>query len=79
MSCLDIVWVVISSCPCHAFGFFVVWHDVVVVGELHVADSAFPILFHDFSVQQLPHFCGRPELAISPGMVRIVDALNAKA
>ena len=75
---LDIVQMVISSCPSHAFGPFVVWHDVVVIGENFVADCTFSILLYDFSVQELPHFCGRPELSISPGVVRIFDTLNTK-
>ena len=78
MRCLDIVRMVISSCPSHAFGPFVVWHDVVVVGELFVADCTFPILLDDFSVQELPHLCGRPELSISPRVVRIFDVLDTK-
>ena len=75
---LDIVRMVISSCPSHAFGPFVVWHDVVVVGELFVADCTFPILLDDFLVQQLPHLCGRPALSISPRVVRILDTLDTK-
>jgi len=28
-----------------------IWHDVVEVRELFVADGAFPVLFHDLPVQ----------------------------
>ena len=43
-----------------------------------VADCAFPVLLDDLSVQQLSHLGWRPEFAISPGVVRIFDALNTK-
>ena len=38
----------------------------------------FPSLLDDLSVQQLPHLSRRTEFAISSGVVRIFDALNAK-
>ena len=53
-------------------------HDVAAVGKFMVADGALPVLLDDFSVQQLPHLGWRPEFAISPGVVRIFDALNTK-
>jgi hypothetical protein len=55
-----------------------IWDNLAVIGERLVADCTFPILLHDLSVQQLPHLGRRPEFAISPGVVRILDALNAK-
>jgi hypothetical protein len=35
-----------------------IWSDVVVVGELFVADGAFPVLLDNLPVQQLPHLGG---------------------
>jgi len=78
MNCLDVLKVVVSPSSSHAFGFDMVGDDLAVIGERLVADCAFPVLLHDFSVQQLPHLCWRTEFAISPGVVRILDALNAK-
>jgi hypothetical protein len=43
-----------------------------------VTDCAFSVLLNDLPVQQFPHFGWRPELAVSPGVVRIFDALNTK-
>ena len=53
-------------------------YDVAVIREFLVADCAFPVLLDDLSIQQLPHLSWRPEFPISPGVVRIFDALNAK-
>ena len=78
MRCLDIVRMVISSRPSHAFGPFAIWHDVVVIRELFAADCTFPILLDDFPVQEHPHLCWRPELSISPRVVRILDALDSQ-
>lgn len=64
----DILWVIVSPCPSHTLGIFVVRNDVVVIREFFVADCAFPVLLHDLSVQQLPYFCWRPEFPIHPWM-----------
>jgi hypothetical protein len=32
-----------------------VWHDVVVIRELFVADGALSVLLDDLPVQQFPH------------------------
>ena len=55
MYCLDIIQVIVSPGSSHSFGIPVVWHDVVVVGELFMADRAHPTLLPDFPVQQFPH------------------------
>jgi hypothetical protein len=55
-----------------------VGHNLAVLAKRLVTDCAFSALVGDLSVQQLPHLSWRPEFAISPGMVRIFDALNAK-
>ena len=78
MDCLNVVWVVISPCPSHPFGLDVIGHDFAVIREGLVADCTLPVLLADFSVQQLPHLGWRPEFAISPRVVRIIDALNTK-
>ena len=53
---LNIVRVVVSPGSSHAFGIDVVWHDVVVVGELLVADWTLPVLLDNLPVQEFPHF-----------------------
>ncbi len=57
MSCLDIVGMVVSPCSSHPFWIDVVWHNVVVIRELFVADCAFPILLGNVAIQQFPHLC----------------------
>lgn len=69
---------VISPRSSHPFGIFVVWHDVVVVRELTMADCAYSVLFRNFPLQKFPHFRGRPEFPISPRVMRIFDASNTR-
>ena len=78
MRCLDIIRVVVSPGPSHSSGIFMVWDNVVVVGELFVADRAFLVLIDDLPVQQFPHLRRRPELPISSRVMRIFDPLHAK-
>src|ERR1039458_3374394 len=75
---LDIFRMVVSAGASHSFWLSVVRYDVAAVGKFVVANGTFPALLDDFSVQQLPHLGWRSELAVSPGMVRIFDALNTK-
>jgi hypothetical protein len=67
---------VVSPRPSHSFGIPVVWYNVVVVGELFVADRTDPVLFNNLPVQEFPRFSGRPEFPISPGMMGIFNASN---
>jgi hypothetical protein len=46
---------VISPRSAHPFWISMVWHDVVIVAELFVADRALSALISDFLVQQLAH------------------------
>ena len=78
MCCLDIVWVIVSPRPSHSFGISMVWHDVVVVRKLFVADGAFAVLLDDLPVQQFPHFRGGPEFPISPRVISVVNSLDAE-
>ena len=78
MDGLDVFRMVISAGSPHSFRVSVVRYDVATVGKFMVADRAFPVLLHDFSVEQLPHLGWRPEFAIPPGVVWIFDALNTK-
>lgn len=56
MSCLNIVWVVVSPSSAHPLGIPMVWNDVVIVRELFMADGAFPVLLNNLPVQEFPHF-----------------------
>jgi hypothetical protein len=78
MDGLDIVGTVVAPSSSHAFGLDVIGHNLVVIREGCAAYCALPILLTDFSVQQLSHLCWRAKFAIPPGVVRIVDPLNAK-
>jgi len=53
----------------------VIWHDIVVVGEL-VADRAYSFLLGDFPLQKFPHFGWGSEFSISPRMMGIFNATN---
>jgi hypothetical protein len=75
---LNILRMIISPGPSHSFRVSVVRYDIAAVVKFMAANGALPCLLHDFSVQQLPHLCRRPEFAISPGVVRILDSLNTK-
>jgi hypothetical protein len=77
MRCLNVVWMVVPPCSSHSFRIPVVRHDIVVIRELFVTDGAFPVLFDDFAVQHLSHFCRRAEFAVSSRMMWVFDAANA--
>ncbi len=53
-----------------------VGHDVAVVGELLLANAADAVLSYNLAVQQLPHLTVGAQLAISTGVLRIVDAAD---
>jgi hypothetical protein len=55
----------------------VVGHDVAIVGEPFLAESAEAILGDDLSIKKLPHFTVGSEFPVSPGMVPIFNAPNA--
>ena len=73
----DIVRVIISPCSSHAFGVDMIWHDVVVVRESVLADTAPSVLRYDLAIEQLPHLSIGTELTKATRMMRIVDLLNA--
>jgi hypothetical protein len=75
---LDVFRMVIAPSSPHSFRVSVVGYDIAAVGKFMVANGALPGLLDDFSVQQFPHLGWRPEFAIAPGVVRIVDSLNTK-
>ena len=56
MCCPDIVRVVIPPRTTHSFRILVVRGHVVVVRKVLVADSAYPTLLDNLSVQKFPHF-----------------------
>jgi hypothetical protein len=54
-----------------------VGHNVTIVGEPLLAESAEAILCSDLPVEELPHFTVGSEFPVSPGMMRILNAPNA--
>ena len=50
MRCSNIVWVVVSPSSSHPFGILMIGNDVVVVGELFVADRTYSSLLADLAV-----------------------------
>jgi hypothetical protein len=48
------------------------------VGERHLANGALPVLLNYFSIEQFPHFRFGAKLAVSPGVVRVFDALHSE-
>jgi len=69
---------VISPRSSHPFGISVVWHDVVVICELFVADVAYSFLLGDFPLQQFPHFGWGSEFSISSRVMRIFNTSNTE-
>jgi hypothetical protein len=65
--CLNVLRMVVSARSSHASRIDVVGHDVVIVGERHLADGTLPVLFNIFSIKELPHLCFGAEFAVSPG------------
>jgi hypothetical protein len=55
MGCANVVWMVVSPSSAHPLWIPMVGHDVVIVGELFIADRALSALLDDFPVQQLAH------------------------
>jgi hypothetical protein len=78
MCCLHVIGMVVSPRSSHALGFDMVGHDLAAIGERCVANRTPPFLLDDLSIEQLAHLGWRAQFAISPGVVRIFDALNAK-
>jgi hypothetical protein len=76
VNCLNIIRMVISPGSSHASGVDVVRHDVVVVGELHIAECAFPALFDNLEVEQPPHLRVGAEFAVSPRMIGVFNPLD---
>jgi len=74
---LDIVRMIVPPGPSHSFGVLMVWHNVVVVGELFVTDGTFPVLLDDLPVEELPHLGRRPDFPISSRVRWIIDSLYA--
>jgi hypothetical protein len=48
-------WMVVSPRAAHSLRFPVVWYDIVVIGEVFVADGAYASLLDNLSIQKFPH------------------------
>jgi len=57
MRCLDVVRMIVPPGSSHSFGILVIRNDVIVVGELIVADRAYSGLLPHLAVQQCSHLC----------------------
>jgi hypothetical protein len=68
---------IIPPCSSHVFGIDVIWHDVVVVRERFLTDTAPSVLRYDLAIEQLPHLTIGTKFSKAAGMMRIVDAPNA--
>jgi hypothetical protein len=77
VNCLNIIGMVVAPGSSHASWVDVVRNDVVVVSELHIAECAFPALFDNLAIEQPPHLCVGAEFPVSPGMIGILDPLQA--
>ena len=69
---------IVSPSSAHAAGTDVVGHDVAVVGELFIEDSALAVLGHNLLVHQLLHFRVRTDLAISTWVMGIVYPADSR-
>jgi hypothetical protein len=56
----------------------VIGYNIAVTRERHLTDRALPALFDNFAVEQLPHLCFRAEFAVSPGVMRVFNPLDAE-
>jgi hypothetical protein len=74
---LNIIRVIVSPRSSHAAGTDVVGHNIAVVGERFLAESAHTILQSNLPVEELPHFTVGSEFPVSPGMMQIFNASNA--
>ena len=73
---LDIVRMVISPGSSHSFWVPVVRDDVTVIREFLLTYCTFTALLGDLPIEQLPHLSWRSKFPISPGVMRVVYALN---
>jgi len=71
---LNVVRVIVPPGAAHASGADMVGNDVAVIGELLFADPANAILGNDLPVEELSHLPVRAQLAVSAGVLGIVDA-----
>src|SRR5207302_7201997 len=78
VGCLDIVWMVVSPGSAHSFRISMVRNDVVVVGELFVADGAYSGLLPHLAVQQFSHLRRRSQFPVSSRVVRIFHSLDSE-
>ena len=76
MNSLDIVGMIVPPCSSHSTGVDVIGNDVVIVGELSLAEGAHTVLGSDLSVHQLPHLGVGTDLPISARVLRIVNAAD---
>jgi len=54
-----------------------VGNDVAVIGEVLFTDPANAVLGNDLPVEELAHLTDRAQLAVSTGMLEIVDTADA--
>jgi len=55
----------------------VVGDDIAVIGEVLLADAANAVLGNDLTVEEFAHLPVRSQLALSAGVLRIVNAAEA--
>jgi hypothetical protein len=67
---------VVSPGSSHPSWVDVVRHDVVVVGELYMAECALPVLFDNLAVEQPPHLRVGAEFPVSPRMMGVFNPLH---
>ncbi len=77
VNCLNVLRMIVSPGSSHSSGMDMVGHNVAIVGEPLLAESAYPILQSNLPVEELPHFAVGAEFSVSPGMMRIFNAPNA--
>src|ERR1035438_1323646 len=68
---LNVFRMVVSPCPSHAAGINMVRHNVAVICEPLLAESAKAILRNDLPFEELPHFTVGAEFPVPSGMMRI--------
>jgi hypothetical protein len=77
MDRLNVFRMVVSPCSAHATGMDVVGHDVAIISERFVTQSAFTVLSGNLSIKELPHFSVGAEFPVPSGMMLIFNAPDA--
>jgi hypothetical protein len=73
---LNVVSVIVPPSAAHAAGTDVVGDHIAAISEFLVANAADAVLIRNLTIEQLAHLAVGAQLAVSAGMLGIVDAAD---